>query len=126
MSQNRRFLNSLWLVSVVASSDLPQSRYFRVLFLIDSPVFTGKPAQSRREFHHHPKIGTAIAPHSSFAVFDGAMNAGACSVVETGEADNIVSDVSDTSNVCIFIHMIDVFRADGNAGMPLISLISLI
>ncbi len=48
-------------------------------------------------------------------MFDGAMNAGACSVVETGEADNIVSDVSDTSNVCIFIHMIDVFRADGNA-----------
>ncbi len=29
----------------------------------------GKLTQSRLEFHHRPKNGTAMAPHSSFATF---------------------------------------------------------
>ncbi len=43
-------------------------------------------------------------------------NAGACSVVETGEADKVVSDVSDTetSNVYRNVYRFDVSSAEGN------------
>ena len=37
--------------------------------LVDGPDLAGKLTQSRPEFHHRPENGTAMAPHSSFAIF---------------------------------------------------------